>query len=67
MTAYKLQLSDETIELAKKHGFDPTADIVPSAVGLPVSTGLTQEEYDEAVDTVLAASKKAVVRGRLAA
>lgn len=53
MTTYDLQLPDDIIELAKKRGFDPTADIVPSAVGLPVSTGMTQEEYDQTVDEVL--------------
>jgi hypothetical protein len=53
MTAYRLRLPDSLIELAEGDGFVRTADIVPSAVGLPVSTGMTQEEYDATVETVL--------------
>jgi hypothetical protein len=53
MTAYDLRIPKSLMELAQKDGFVLTADVVPSAVGLPVSTGMSQEEYDETVERVL--------------
>lgn len=53
MTAYDLRIPKSLLELAKKDGFVETADVVPSAIGVPVSTGLSQEEYDAAIERVL--------------
>lgn len=53
MIAYRLRIPTRLMELAEKDGFVRTADVVPSAVGLPVSTGLSQEEYDATVEQML--------------
>jgi len=50
---YHLRIPESIIELAKESGFSPAADVVPSAIGLPVSTGMSQEEYDKTVELVL--------------
>lgn len=61
MTPYRVDIAQSTMELAKSHGFDEAAVVVPSAVGLPVSTGLSPDDYDAAVTELLSASKKARV------
>lgn len=60
-TVYEMDVSLADIELAQKHGFDPTAPIVPSMSGIPVSTGMTPEEYDATIDLLMRAAKEAVV------
>jgi hypothetical protein len=64
MTRYELDIPEGTIALAIKHGFDPSAPISPSAAGMPVSTGLTQEAYERAVDTMLSASRLSLLARR---
>ena len=60
MKPYDMELSPEVIKLARRHGFSPSASVIPSQLGRTVATGLTQAEYDQAVDSMLAASREAV-------
>jgi hypothetical protein len=64
MTPYELDIDRAAVEVARARGFDPKAPIVPSAVGVPVSTGLSPAEYDDAVSSLIAASKFAVLDGQ---
>jgi hypothetical protein len=45
MISYDLHLAKSTLALAKRDGFNPGALVVPSAAGIPVSTGQTPAEY----------------------
>jgi hypothetical protein len=53
MAPYDLQLAPSTLAAARRDGFDRTADIVPSALGVPVSTGLSPKEYEDYVAHIL--------------
>jgi hypothetical protein len=53
MAPYDLQLAPSTVAAARRDGFDPTADVVPSALGVPVSTGLSPEDYEDYVERLL--------------
>lgn len=53
MTPYDLNLDEGTIAEARRDGFDPGADVVPSAVGIPESTGLSPEDYEAEVEHAL--------------
>jgi hypothetical protein len=59
MTDYDLHLADTTVELAKRDGFNPAAIVVPSAAGIPVSTGQTPEEYHAEVQHLVALARDA--------
>ncbi|HEX3803211.1 MAG TPA: hypothetical protein VHV75_10255 [Solirubrobacteraceae bacterium] len=60
MAPYDIALPQAVIELAKKHGFSPNASVIPSALGRTVATGLSPQEYDQAVDSMLSATREAV-------
>lgn len=45
MVAYDLHLDERTIAEARRDGFNPAADVIPSALGMPESTGLSPVEY----------------------
>jgi hypothetical protein len=49
MTPYKSKLPTQLVELAKSEGFDASV-IVPSAVGVPPDTGVSDEESDRQTD-----------------
>jgi hypothetical protein len=61
MAPHELRITAATLELAKKHGFSPTAPVVPSVLGVAVPTGLTQQEFDGAVDSMLEASQRDII------
>lgn len=53
MVPYDLHLDERTLAEARRDGFDPRADIVPSALGVPESTGLSPDEYNAEVAQAL--------------
>lgn len=53
MAPYDLHLAPSTVDAARRDGFDPKADIVPSALGVPVSTGMAPDEYEAYVERLL--------------
>jgi hypothetical protein len=57
MTAYDLHLAESTVELAKRDGFNPAAVVVPSAAGIPVSTGQKPDEYQAEVQHLAALAR----------
>lgn len=53
MSPYETKLSEDLRQAVREQGFDPDAEVIPSASATPLETDLSEEEFFEHFEDLL--------------